>query len=72
MIYVDVMGQGISFLRSVRAQHVARDIYRIVDVMPADETWRYEPGQTVRCRKKKLSSGKALVAFEEIILQRAN
>jgi hypothetical protein len=71
-IYVDVIGQGISFLRSVRAQHVARDIYRIVDEMPADETWRYEPGQTVRCRKKKLSSGKALVAFEEIILQRAN
>jgi hypothetical protein len=70
MIYVDVIGQGISFMRSVRAEHVARDIYRIVDSMPPDETWRYQPGQTVRCKKRKLSSGKAMVAFEEIVLQR--
>lgn len=71
-IYVDVIGGGIAFLRSVRAEHVARDIYRIVDVMPADEQWRYQPGQTVRCKKRKLSGGKALVAYQEIVLQRVS
>jgi hypothetical protein len=70
-IYINVIDQGISLLRSVRAEHIARDIYRIVDSKPEGEIWRYEPGQTVRCRRQKLSSGKALVAFEEIVLQRA-
>jgi hypothetical protein len=71
-IYINIIDQGISLLRSVRAEHIARDIYRIVEPKPEREIWRYEPGQTVRCRKQKLSFGKALVAFEEIILQRAN
>jgi hypothetical protein len=71
-IYVEVIGGGISFLRSVKAVHIARDIYRIEDVMPEQEQWRYQPGQTVRCKKRKLSSGKALVAYQEIVLQRAN
>jgi hypothetical protein len=71
-IYIDIIDQGISLLRSVRAEHIARDIYRIVESMPEGEIWHYKPGQTVRCRKQKLSVGKALVAFEEVILQRAN
>jgi hypothetical protein len=71
-IYINIIDQGISLLRSVRAEHIARDIYRIVEPKPEREIWRYEPGQTVRCRKQKLSFGRALVAFEEIILQRAN
>jgi hypothetical protein len=44
---------------------MGRDYYRIVDEMPAGETWQFEPGQIVRCKKTKLSSGKGLVAFEE-------
>jgi hypothetical protein len=52
-------------LRIVRAEHLGRDFYIIVEQMPAGETWEYVPGQVVRCRKKNLSSGKGLVAFEE-------
>jgi hypothetical protein len=33
--------------------------------MPEGENWEYAPGQVVRCRKKNLSSGKGLVAYEE-------
>ncbi|MGA8594218.1 MAG: hypothetical protein WB676_05680, partial [Bryobacteraceae bacterium] len=69
-IHVNVIGQGISLLRPVQAEHVARDIYRIIEPVPEGERWRYGTGQTVRCRKQKLASGKALVAFEEIVLQR--
>jgi hypothetical protein len=55
----------LNLLRSVRAEHLGRDYYRIVDTMPPDENWEYPPGAVVRCRKKNLSSGKALVAYEE-------
>jgi len=70
-IYVALVGEGISCLRSVKAEHLSRDIYRINDEMPENETWKYQPGQVVRCKKQTLSSGKVLVAYEEVILQRA-
>ncbi len=65
MIYVTLMGEGLNVLRSVRAEHLGRDFYRIIDAMPEGETWQFESGQVVRCKKKNLSSGKALVAIEE-------
>ena len=65
MIYVTLVGEGMNVLRSVRAEHVGRDYYRIIDEMPAGETWQFQPGQIVLCKKKNLSSGKALVAIEE-------
>jgi len=65
MIYVGLVGEGLNVMRSVRAEHIGRDFYRIIDEMPTDEQWEYLPGQVVRCQKKRLSSGKALVATEE-------
>jgi hypothetical protein len=64
-IYVTMMGEGMNVLRSVRAEHLGRDFYIIVDEMPSDENWEYVPGQVVRCKKKNLSNGKGLVAYEE-------
>ncbi len=64
-IYVNLVGEGLNVLRSVQAEHVGHDFYRIVDNMPEGEEWAFGPGQVVRCRKQKLSSGKALVAYEE-------
>jgi hypothetical protein len=49
----------------VRAEHLGRDYYRIIEPMPDSEQWEYGPGQVVVCRKKNLSGGKALVAVEE-------
>jgi hypothetical protein len=64
-IYVTLVGEGLNVLRAVRAEHLGRDFYRIVEEMPEGETWQWGPGQVVRCKKKTLSSGKAMVAFEE-------
>ena len=64
-IYVNLLGEGMNMLRSVRAEHLGRDYYRIIEPMPDSEHWEYGPGQVVLCRKKNLSSGKALVAVEE-------
>jgi hypothetical protein len=64
-IYVTMLGEGMNVLRAVRAEHLGRDFYMIVDEMPADENWQYVPGQVVRCKKKNLSNGKGMVAYEE-------
>jgi len=65
MIYVTLVGEGMNVLRAVRAEALGRDYYRIVDEMPEGEVWQFGPGQVVRCKKKNLSSGKAMVAMEE-------
>ena len=64
-IYVNLVGEGMNLLRSVQAEHVGRDFYRITEETPEGEQWEYQRGQVVRCKKKNLSSGKALVAVEE-------
>lgn len=52
-------------MRTVKAEHVGRDFYKIVEAMPEGETWEFGPGQVVRCKKRNLSTGKGLVAVEE-------
>ncbi len=64
-IYLNLLGEGIACLRAVKAEHMGRDFYKIAEPTPEGETWEYQAGQVVRCEKKKLSSGKALVAVEE-------
>jgi hypothetical protein len=65
MVYVGLVGEGLNVMRSVRAEHLGRNYYKIIESMPEGERWEYGPGQVVRCEKKRLSSGKALVAVEE-------
>jgi hypothetical protein len=62
---VNLLGEGMVMLRPVRAEHIGGNYYHIIDEMPANERWEFLPGQVVRCQKRNLSSGKALVAVEE-------
>jgi hypothetical protein len=64
-IYLNLVGEGLACLRPVQAEHMGKDFYRIVEQVPEGEAWEFQPGQIVRCQKKNLSSGKALVAIEE-------
>ena len=65
VIYLNLVGEGLNVLRTVRAENLGRDYFRIADVMPEGEQWEFTPGQVVKCRKKSLSNGKHMVAFEE-------
>lgn len=65
LIYLNLVGEGLNVLRTVRAENLGRDYYRIADVMPEGEQWEFAPGMVVRCRKKNLSNGKHMVAYEE-------
>ena len=64
-IYINLVDAGIACLRPVSALHLGRDFYQISEVVPPGEAWEFATGQVVRCRKQKLSTGRALVAFEE-------
>ncbi len=64
-IYVHLTGESLNLMRSVMAEPLGRDYFRIVDTMPENETWQFTPGQVVRCKKQNLSTGKAMVAIEE-------
>lgn len=64
-IYLNLVGSGISCLRAVKAEHLGQDFFKIVEQVPSGEAWEFQTGQIVRCRKRTLSSGKALVAYEE-------
>ena len=64
-IYVHLTGESLNLMRSVQAEALGRDYYRIVDTMPENEMWQFTPGQVVRCKKQNLSTGKAMVAMEE-------
>jgi hypothetical protein len=65
LIYLNLVGEGLNVLRTVRAENLGRDYYRIADIMPEGEQWEFTPGQVVKCRKKALSNGKHMVAYEE-------
>jgi hypothetical protein len=64
-IYLNLIGEGIAMMRTVRAEHMGRDFYLITEPMPETEQWEFTTGQIVRCKKKNLSHGKGLVAVEE-------
>lgn len=64
-VYLNLVGEGLSVMRPVGAEHLGKNYYRIVEAVPEGEAWEFQPGQIVRCEKRKLSTGKALVAVEE-------
>ena len=65
IIYVNLLDEGINMMRAIAAQDLGRGYYLIVEPMPEGENWQFQPGQVVRCEKKKLASGKHLVAVAE-------
>jgi hypothetical protein len=65
LIYVNLLGEGLNMMRAVLCHDLGRGYYLIVEPMPEGEQWEFQTGQVVRCEKKKLASGKHLVAVAE-------
>jgi hypothetical protein len=65
-IYVALLDEGIDVWRSVEAERVSPDSYLIVDqdYDPTIETWEFESGAVVRCRKESREGRRVLVARE--------
>jgi hypothetical protein len=65
-IYVALLDEGIDVWRPVEAEKLSRDRYLIVDqdYDPGVETWEFEPGAIVRCRKESRDGRSILIATE--------
>jgi hypothetical protein len=64
-IYVALLDEGTSVWRPVKAIALPGDLYKIGPAKPpGDEVWEFGPGATVRCERRDLSEGPALVAIE--------
>lgn len=66
-IYVALMNEGIDVWRPVEARRIAPDAFLILDqdYDPQVETWQFQPGTTVRCRKERRNGRQILIATED-------
>jgi hypothetical protein len=64
-IYVALANEGTSVWRPVQAVPIGDNVFRIAPTeVPDGEEWEFAPGSIVRCERRSLSSGPALVAIE--------
>ena len=65
-IYVQLLDEKVDVWRPVQATHEGEDRYRILSENAAadDEHWEFGTGTVVRCARKQLADGAALVAVE--------
>lgn len=64
-IYVGLANEGTSVWRPVEAVPISDNVFKIAaGSVPEGEQWEFAPGATVRCERRQLSDGPALVAVE--------
>ena len=64
-IHVALVNEGTAVWRPVEAVPVSENVFRIASTKVADdEEWEFAPGATVRCERRDLSGGPAIVAVE--------
>jgi hypothetical protein len=64
-IYVELLDEGTTCWRPVKAERVDRDAYRIVGDKPSDETWPFSTADTVKYRLRKFQGGDSKLAAYE-------
>lgn len=64
-VYVELPDEAVQVWRPVLAEHVGKNIYRIVEqpYERENERWQFEPGETVNCRPIKTDEGTILAAL---------
>jgi hypothetical protein len=64
-VYVALLDEGTAVWRPVAAEKVGPDLFRLLDCVPVDECWQFEPGEIVRCEARALSGGRAVWVARE-------
>ena len=60
-----LLREGTDCWRPVRAAQIGQDIFKILDHIPADESWAFAPDSRVRCKSHVFASGDTgLVVFK--------
>jgi hypothetical protein len=65
-IFVELLEEGTTCWRPVSAERISQDTYGILDAVPDDEIWRFQPGDIVRCKQQAFSDGTGLTAYESV------
>lgn len=65
-IYVYLIDEGVDVWRPVQAVQLSEGLFRIDpdSEVPDTEQWQFQPGQTVRCRRRRFENGEGFEAFE--------
>jgi hypothetical protein len=64
-VYVALRDESVDVWRPVEAEQLTESIYRLADAPPLEgEVWEFAAGSMVRCERRELSEGSALVAVE--------
>ena len=56
-VYVALIDEGVECWRPVDARHVRDDQYLLAGVVPEDEVWEFQPGETVFCYQRTFQDG---------------
>ncbi len=70
-IYVWLPEEGVDVFRPVTAQPVHDDLYRLIDAPPEGEVWEFQQGDTVRCRRRQLSSEEGKIIDYLVAVEKA-
>ena len=63
-IHIALLGEGVDVWRSVQAEHLHGDVYRVLSQAydRSTESWQFEPGDDVLCEMIESSDGRILAA----------
>jgi hypothetical protein len=68
VIYMPLLGEGTECWRPVRAVGITEDVFKVIDDIPSNESWKFAPFSRVRCRSRTFTGGEpGLEAFEYAI-----
>jgi elongation factor G len=56
-IYMPLIDEAVQVWRPVSARRIATDIFEVVDSVPEDEVWQFQPGAIVQVKPKRFASG---------------
>lgn len=68
-IYVYLVGEGLDVWRPVKAEHIARDVYKISEQESCteNESWQFGPGSSVVCRMIEVEDGPIRAAIRNAV-----
>jgi len=55
-VYVALIGEGTIVWRSVEAEPISGELFRLLGSIPDGETWQFQPGDLVSCERRTFAN----------------
>ncbi len=67
-IYMPLLDEAVESWRPVQAKKIGPELYVVIDAVPEDEVWAFQPGETVSCRDQVFDDGThGLVPYARVL-----